>query len=88
MAKKVGKAIDKTLNAIRTFLVVEGMEIDHIHIKLYPVYKVNKSVSQKEIDKEEMEKWYNGYITTLHGPRANDEELSQIAKKIRGFFEG
>jgi len=38
------------LGAKRVFLVVEGMEVKHIHIKLYPVYKVNSSVSPKIID--------------------------------------
>jgi hypothetical protein len=38
------------LGAKRVFLVVEGMEVKHIHIKLYPVYKMNSSVSPKIID--------------------------------------
>jgi len=83
VAKIVGKAIDKGLKAIRTFLVVEGMEANHIHIKLYPVFKIKRSVATREIDKKQLKDWYNGYIITLHGPRAKDKELAEVAKNIR-----
>ena len=37
MAKKVTNAIDQALKPLRTCLVIEGFEIPHAHIKLYPV---------------------------------------------------
>lgn len=37
VAKKIAKAIDKALKPVKTGLVVEGLELDHIHIKLYPL---------------------------------------------------
>jgi len=37
IAKKVSKALDKTFKTERTCLLVEGFEIPHVHIKLYPV---------------------------------------------------
>jgi diadenosine tetraphosphate (Ap4A) HIT family hydrolase len=88
-AKKVGKILEKSLGAKRVFLVVEGMEVKHIHIKLYPVYKVNSNVSPKIIDtlsKDIKENWYNGYIATLHGERAKDEELKEISDKVREYL--
>jgi histidine triad (HIT) family protein len=85
VAKKVGKAIDRGLKAIRTFLVVEGMEVSHIHIKLYPVFKVKRNVAPPEIDKKQLKDWYSGYIITLHGPRAKDKELVKISEKIKKF---
>lgn len=36
-AKKVAKAIDKALKPIKTGMVVEGLEVEHVHIKLYPL---------------------------------------------------
>lgn len=81
VAKKVGKAIDQSLGAVRTFLVIEGMWVDHIHVKLYPVFKVNKKTARMR--RKEIEKWYSGYIITTPGPRADDLELSHIAEKIR-----
>jgi histidine triad (HIT) family protein len=88
-SKKVGKFLEKALGAKRVFLVVEGMEINHIHIKLYPVYKINANVVPKTIDalaKDVKENWYNGYIATLHGERASDDELKEISDKVRDYL--
>lgn len=81
LAKKIGKTIDRAMGSVRTFMVTEGMEIPHIHIKLYPFYKIGRNVAPEEIDHIFMSE-YPGYITTLHGPRADDKELAQIASKI------
>ena len=37
VAKKIALASDVALNTIRTCLVVEGFEVPHVHIRLYPV---------------------------------------------------
>jgi len=37
VAKKVGTASDKALAAARTCLVVEGFDVPHVHIKIYPM---------------------------------------------------
>ena len=39
VAKKVVHALDKTFHPIRTALVVEGFDVDHCHIKLFPCYE-------------------------------------------------
>jgi diadenosine tetraphosphate (Ap4A) HIT family hydrolase len=83
-ARKVGKRIDKTLKSKRTFMVVEGMEVPHVHVKLYPVHRVGKSMASGEMSGEEMKKWYGGHISTLHGPRAKDEDLEKTTGKING----
>ena len=36
VAKKIAKAIDVVLSPLRTCLVIEGFEVPHAHIKLYP----------------------------------------------------
>ena len=36
VARRVAKATDAALGSIRTCLVVEGFEVPHVHIKLYP----------------------------------------------------
>jgi histidine triad (HIT) family protein len=81
LAKKIGKVLDKSLGSVRTFMVTEGMEIPHMHIKLYPFYKIARNVAPEEIDHVELVE-YPGYITTLHGPRADDKKLAKIAAKI------
>ena len=37
IAKKVSKALDAVYETERTCLIVEGFEVPHVHIKLYPV---------------------------------------------------
>jgi histidine triad (HIT) family protein len=37
--KKAGKFLDRGIRAEKIFMVVEGLEVDHAHVKLYPVVK-------------------------------------------------
>lgn len=37
VAKKLATAIDASLKPLRTCLVIEGFEVPHAHVKLYPV---------------------------------------------------
>ena len=39
VAKKIGLAIDKALGHLKTGLVIEGIEVNHVHIKLFPLTK-------------------------------------------------
>jgi diadenosine tetraphosphate (Ap4A) HIT family hydrolase len=36
-SKKVAKKIDRALKPRRTCLVIEGFDVPHVHVKLYPV---------------------------------------------------
>jgi len=38
-AKRIAKAIDKTVDPIRTGVIVEGLEVAHAHVHLIPIYK-------------------------------------------------
>lgn len=64
-AKEVALLLDRKLGSMRTMLLAEGLEIDHAHVKLYPLYH---GLPGTEI-------FHNG-------PRAKDEELEEIRKKI------
>ena len=54
-AKKIAKAIEKSLKPVKTGLVIEGLEVKHIHIKLYPLtkqgfnYKLTEKPSEQEM---------------------------------------
>ena len=39
ITKKIAKAIDESLKPVKTGLLVEGLEIDHVHVKLFPLEK-------------------------------------------------
>lgn len=73
-ARRVSRILDTKLKALRTCLVMEGMEVNHSHLKLYPIYKVLAQTSTQTADLNE----YPGYLTTLHGLRATDENLRRI----------
>jgi len=81
-SKQVAKKLVEKLGAKRVFFVIEGMEIDHLHIKLYPFYKISSNILPTESMSLELGS-YPGFLITLHGPRAKDEELEEISKKLR-----
>ena len=45
-AKKICKFLDEKLNVKRTALVMEGMGINHAHLKLYPLYGLESSFQE------------------------------------------
>ena len=81
LAKRLGKVLDNALGSFRTFMVTEGMQIPHFHIKLYPYYKIVRNHQPEDFLHVQVTE-YPGYITTLHGPRADDKELAELASKI------
>lgn len=82
-AKVVAKLLDKKLKCPRTAMVMEGMGVNHAHIKLYPMHGVDINNFILHPEKAFFDK-YPGYIITLVGPMADKSELERIAKQIRG----
>ncbi len=81
-AKKLVKILEKKLNVKRVAIVMEGLGINHVHIKLYPIYGLNEKFKETWAkDKIFFEK-YEGYISTQLGPQKSIEELKETAKKI------
>jgi len=84
-AKKVTKLIDAGFDDVgRTGLIAEGFGVDHLHLKLFPMHGTKTNEWQQhnsQVDK--IFDKYEGYISSHDGPRANDEELSKIAAKIK-----
>ena len=39
VSKKVANAIDRAIKPIKTGLIIEGLEVEHVHVKLYPLFK-------------------------------------------------
>ncbi len=82
-SKKVAKLLDKKLKVKRTAMVMEGLGVNHAHIKLYPIYGLDEKF--REIwakDRVYFEK-YEGYISTQLGPKKSLEELKGLANKIK-----
>ncbi len=81
--KKVAKLLDKKLNVERTAMVMEGMGVNHAHIKLYPLHGLDKRFEETWFHQRVFFEKYKGYTTTQLGPKANMEELQKLAEKIK-----
>lgn len=44
-SKKVASALDKSLQPLRTGIIVEGLEVPHAHVHLVPIYSETQNVS-------------------------------------------
>jgi histidine triad (HIT) family protein len=85
-AKKVGKLLDLKLDDVgRTGLICEGYGVDHAHAKLFPMHGTKNMPAWKPMESK-IDKFfdkYEGYISSHDSNRADDEELSRLAEKIR-----
>jgi diadenosine tetraphosphate (Ap4A) HIT family hydrolase len=82
-AKKVGHLLDRALNVKRTGLIMEGMGVDHAHIKLIPLHGIPDGLwTQHLSSKKEFNEKYQGHITSADGPKMDDEVLDRIQQQI------
>lgn len=81
--KKVAKLLEKGLGIKRAAFVMEGMGVNHVHIKLYPLYGIEEKFKETWAKEKKYFQRYEGYISTQLGPEKSKEELEKVAKKIR-----
>ena len=79
-AKKLGQIIDKNMGVKRTAMVMEGMGVNHAHIKLYPLHGLGEEYEAVLADEKKYSDKYEGYLSTLMGPKADDKELKELQK--------
>lgn len=77
-AKSLGKKIDSKLGVERTALVMEGMGVNHAHIKLYPLHGLGKDFKAVNPEGNIFFEKYQGYLSTLLGPKADDTTLKDL----------
>lgn len=82
LTKKVAKLLDKKIKVKRTAMVMEGMGINHVHIKLYPLHGLKEKFKEIWAKERLFFDKYEGYISTKLGPRADSKKLEKLAKKI------
>lgn len=85
-SREVAKLLDLKLEDVgRTGMILEGLGVDHVHTKLFPMHKtVSKPKWEplvSHVDKY-FEK-YEGYISSHDYVRADDKDLEKLARKIR-----
>ena len=84
-AKTVASKLERGLSCKRVGLVVEGMGIDHAHVKLIPMHGIPDGPWQPILSSEHpFSERYEGHLTTHDGPRMKDQELTEIQKRILG----
>ena len=66
--QKIAKTIEDKLNAERCIVVIEGLELDHLHLKLYPALSPEPAK----------------YAVSKSGGRATEKELQQVLKRVVG----
>jgi len=81
-AKKVAKLLEQKLKVKRVAIVIEGLGIDHVHIKLYPLHGLKAKFIETWANEKIYFDKYVGYISTQIGPQKSIEELGKLAKKI------
>ena len=82
-AKKVAKILEKGLNVTRIAMVMEGTGVNHAHIKMYPLYGIEKRIEKGEAPQRVFFDKYSGYISTQLGPQADISELNFLAEEIK-----
>jgi diadenosine tetraphosphate (Ap4A) HIT family hydrolase len=88
-SKKVSNILMQHFEDIgRVGLMMEGTGIDHAHTKLFPMHGTEhmKKGEWKHYlgDKEGIFfENYKGYITSIEGPRVSDEEIKELAEKLK-----
>lgn len=83
--KKVVRLLEKALDVPRVIMTMEGLGVDHAHLKLYPVYGLGEKFEVHEAEKEVFFEKFPGYTTTQPGPPADLEELQKLAEEIRRY---
>jgi histidine triad (HIT) family protein len=82
-SKKVAKILEKGLKVPRVAMVMEGMGINHVHIKLYPLYGIRGKFKEMWAKKKIFFKKYEGYISTQTGEKVDINELKILSEKIK-----
>lgn len=81
--KEVSNILQKAFKTSRNGLIIEGMGIDHAHIKIIPMHGIKEGPweaikSNLPLFKEK----YEGYLTSQDGPRMSDEDIYSVQQSI------
>jgi diadenosine tetraphosphate (Ap4A) HIT family hydrolase len=87
-AKKVSNVLMGHFKDVgRVGLIIEGLGVDHAHIKLIPMhgtgYMKQGVWRQRLSGKSDYFEKYEGYLTSADGPKADYGKLRDLAKKLR-----
>lgn len=79
--RKVAHLVQEGMNAHGVALIFEGFEFDYAHAKLIPLVPQPKA-PKPPVVVSQFCPTYTGYVTSVDGPPANKEDLTEIHTKI------
>jgi diadenosine tetraphosphate (Ap4A) HIT family hydrolase len=83
VSRKVAKILEKSLKVKRVAMVMEGLGVNHVHIKLYPIYGLDEKFTEIwPCTEPRIFEHYEGYISTQTGPKKELAELKKLAEEI------
>ncbi|MDR0369710.1 MAG: hypothetical protein LBH96_04290 [Candidatus Peribacteria bacterium] len=81
-ATEVVHMLKKSLGVHRVAMVMEGMGVNHLHLKLYPLHGLEEEWEEILAKEEQYFPRYEGYLSTQMGPKANMEALGALQVQI------
>ena len=85
--KKAAKVLDATFEDVeRTGMFFEGFGVDDLHSKLFPMHGTGDLNEWKNIESEKIKTYfekYPGYLSSNDSHRAEDNELTKLAERLR-----
>ena len=83
--KEVIDMLKKSLKVQRVWMIMEGMWVNHLHLKLYPMYWLGEEWEVNECHWHVFFDKYPGYLTTQMWDQADMEELWAIQVQITNW---
>lgn len=83
--KEVVDMLKKSLKVERVWMIMEWMWVNHLHLKLYPMYWLNKEREPNECPERVFFTTYPWYLTTQMWDKADMEELWSIQIQITNW---
>ena len=86
--KKISNILTRYYDDVgRVGIIMEGTGIDHAHIKLVPMHGTghikNGEWKQYHSNSNKYFETYEGYISSNDGPKADEQKIHELAKKLR-----
>ncbi|MBS3072492.1 HIT domain-containing protein [Candidatus Pacearchaeota archaeon] len=82
-SKKVARLLESGLKVKRVAMVMEGLGVNHVHVKLYPLHGINEKFKETWAKEKVFFDKYEGYISTQLGPQKDISELKKVAEEIK-----
>jgi hypothetical protein len=68
----------------------EGFGVDHLHSKLFPMHGTGDMKKWANVESKKMNKFfklYPGYLSSNNSEKANNQQLINLAQKIRKSYQ-